>query len=94
MALRLKYYLIQQICESLNTDYIHICDDSHRHAGHQGVDRHLDTHFSLTVVSNHFKGKSQVQRHRLINDLTHSFYGQGLHALQLTTKTPGEWYGQ
>lgn len=45
----------------------------------------------MTVVSEAFKGKSLMQRHRLIYGLLDDeLKNQGLHALTLKTKTQAE----
>lgn len=55
----------------------------------------LMTDFSVTVVSDAFKGVSSIQRHRKVNNLLQAEFalphGEGLHALSLKTKTPEEW---
>lgn len=45
----------------------------------------------LTVVSERFRGKSSVQRHRLVYALLKDeLESATIHALQLKTKTPEE----
>ncbi len=44
------------------------------------------------MVSESFKGKPQIARHRLVNGmLKEEFDEKGLHALSLRLKTPEEW---
>ena len=52
----------------------------------------IETHMALFVVSDVFKGKTTVQRHRLVYDcLSEEFSGEApLHALSMTLKTPEE----
>ncbi|KAI0699259.1 bola-like protein-domain-containing protein [Cytidiella melzeri] len=49
-----------------------------------------ETHFSVNIVSDAFKGKSTIQRHRMIHAALSDEFAQGLHALSLKTKTPEE----
>ncbi|KAI0766469.1 bola-like protein-domain-containing protein [Irpex lacteus] len=49
-----------------------------------------ETHFSVDVVSDAFKGKSTIQRHRMIHAALADEFAQGLHALSLKTKTAEE----
>lgn len=53
----------------------------------------IETHMALFVVSEAFKGKTTVQRHRLVYDcLQEEFAGETpLHALSMTLKTPEEY---
>ena len=43
-------------------------------------------HFSITVVSSLFQGKSRVQQHKMVFDALGGGMGTQLHALQVTTK--------
>ena len=43
-------------------------------------------HFSITVVSAEFKGKSRVQQHKMVFDALGGGMGTTLHALQVSTK--------
>lgn len=47
---------------------------------------------SLVITSSAFKGKPQLARHRMVNALMKDELAQegGIHALQLTTRTPEE----
>ncbi|EKM80719.1 hypothetical protein AGABI1DRAFT_37519 [Agaricus bisporus var. burnettii JB137-S8] len=49
-----------------------------------------ETHFSIRVVSDAFKGKSPIQRHRMINTALSEEFMNGLHALTLEAKTGEE----
>ncbi|KAJ3480337.1 hypothetical protein NLI96_g8425 [Meripilus lineatus] len=49
-----------------------------------------ETHFSVTIVSEAFKGKTTMQRHRLIFSALSEEFAEGLHSLSLKTKTPEE----
>lgn len=48
--------------------------------------------FAVALVSESFKGKTPIQRHRMVNTLLKDeFDTMGLHALSLRLKTPAEW---
>ncbi|KAL3503665.1 hypothetical protein ACH5RR_038114 [Cinchona calisaya] len=49
-----------------------------------------ETHFNVNVVSEEFKGKSLVKRHRLIYGLLQDELQSGLHALSIVANTPSE----
>ncbi|MGE0422596.1 MAG: BolA family protein [Reyranellaceae bacterium] len=46
-------------------------------------------HYSATVVSGAFAGKSRVQQHQLVYAALGGRMGGELHALKLTTMAPG-----
>ncbi len=74
-----------------------IVDESDRHAGHAGVRSgpgHAQavggTHYRVKIVSPRFAGLNRVARHRLVYDLLPAEFADGLHALALDAKAPGE----
>lgn len=71
-----------------------VIDDSAKHAGHQfhpgGVEPGGETHFTVKVVSDAFAGKTRLARHRIVNDLLAQELADGVHALAIVAKAPGE----
>ncbi|EUC42859.1 hypothetical protein COCMIDRAFT_39152 [Bipolaris oryzae ATCC 44560] len=83
-----------KITEALKPTSLEIFNDSHKHAHHkamQGVTSR-ETHFRVHITSPAFQGKMQVARHRMVNALMKDEMAKegGIHALQLTTRTPEE----
>ena len=70
---------------------VDLADDSADHAGHPEAMRHGGGHFSLTVVSESFKGQSRVRRHQAVYSLLADLIPGRIHALQLRTLTPDEF---
>ena len=46
-------------------------------------------HYSATVISKAFAGKSRIQQHQMVYAALGSRMGGELHALKLTTMAPG-----
>jgi BolA protein len=74
-----------------------VVDDSHRHAGHAPAVEHTaktgkvgETHFKVKVVSESFRGKSLVTRHRMVNELLQDEFADGVHALSIDAKVPSD----
>jgi len=67
---------------------IQVNDDSHLHAGHAGARE--GRHFSVTLTSASFTGLGRVARHRLVYDSLGPLAEQGVHALAIVAKAPGE----
>jgi BolA protein len=65
-------------------------DESHQHAGHAGHRPGGETHYRVHIVAEAFKGKSRIERHRMINDALSAELGGGVHALAINAKAPGE----
>ena len=67
---------------------LNVQDDSHLHAGHAGARE--GRHFSVQITSARFTGLARVARHRLVYDSLGPLAAQGVHALAITAKAPGE----
>jgi BolA protein len=78
--------LIQQRLQALEPSDLIITDDSALHAGHAG--NRGGGHFSLSLTSSHFSGKSQIMRHRLIYQQLADLIPKQIHALSITAHAP------
>ena len=67
---------------------VEVRDDSHLHAGHAGARE--GRHFSLRVTSERFNGLSRVARHRVVYDALRNLIPQGIHALAIDARAPGD----
>ena len=67
---------------------IEVQDDSHLHAGHAGASE--GRHFTVRLTSDRFTGLARVARHRLVYDSLGPLAEQGVHALAIVAKAPGE----
>jgi BolA family transcriptional regulator, general stress-responsive regulator len=73
---------------ALAPDTLEVTDDSHLHAGHAGARE--GRHFSVAICSARFAGLSRLARHRLVYDALGPLQTQGVHALALVARAPGE----
>ena len=48
------------------------------------------THFRVHIVSEAFRGKSRVERHRMVNQTLSGELAGGVHALAIHASAPGE----
>jgi len=82
------------ITEKLNQAFapqrLDVRDESHQHAGHAGHREGGETHFRLYIVSEAFRGKSRLERHRMVNELLAGELAGGIHALAIHASAPGE----
>ena len=83
-----------QIAEKLNAalapQSLDVEDESHHHEGHAGHRPGGQTHFRVHIVSEAFRGKSRVERHRMINQMLAVELAGGVHALAIHASAPGE----
>lgn len=85
--------LIERLTVSLAPTTIEVVDESHRHAGHAGARPGGETHYQVEIVSQRFAGMSRIARHRLVHEIVHDEFENGLHALSLKLLTPEEVTG-
>jgi BolA protein len=69
---------------------LEVVNDSAKHRGHMGDDGSGESHFSVTVESAAFAGKSRVERQRLVNAALGGMMEGRVHALALKCLAPGE----
>ncbi len=83
-----------KLTAALNPLALEVIDESAQHAGHMmhpgGVPERGETHFRIKVVSEAFAGKSRIERHRAINALVAAELKDGVHALAIEARAPGE----
>lgn len=83
-----------QITDKLVPTRLEIYNDSHLHKHHRAMadSTSAETHFRIVVTSGAFRDKTQIKRHRLVNELLKEDLARegGIHALQLRTMTPEE----
>ena len=70
-----------------------VVDESHQHAGHAGSRPGGETHYRVHIVSDAFRGKTRVERHRMVNQALAGELAGGVHALAIHASAPGEGGG-
>jgi BolA protein len=85
--------LKQRLAAALSPVSIEVVDESDRHAGHAGARPGGETHYHVEIVSPRFAGMSRIARHRLVHEIVHDEFENGLHALSLKLLTPEEAAG-
>lgn len=79
----------ERLTAALAPSSIDIEDDSARHAGHPGA-RSGGGHFNVTVVSDAFRDKSLIERHRMVYAAMGEAMQTEIHALSIKALTPDE----
>ena len=72
---------------ALSPSHLEVVDESHQHIGHAGHKPGGETHFRVYIVSELFKGKSRIDRHRMINEILKDELAGPIHALALHTSS-------
>jgi BolA protein len=80
----------QKLTEAFSPQSLKVVDESHQHEGHAGHRPGGQTHFRVYIVSEAFKGKTRIERHRMINGKLSDELAGGVHALAIHAAAPGE----
>jgi BolA family transcriptional regulator, general stress-responsive regulator len=75
---------------ALDPAVLEIQDDSAEHAGHAGAAAG-GGHFSVTIVSEQFRGLTRLARHRAILDRVGDLIPNPVHALAINAYAPDEF---
>lgn len=67
---------------------LQIDDDSAAHAGHAGARE--GGHFRVRVVATAFRGRSRIERHRLVYAAVADLMAGDIHALNIEARAPEE----
>src|SRR5947209_7011822 len=82
--------ITNKLREAFTPESLEVTDESHLHEGHAGHRPGGETHFRLYIVSPAFKGKSRIERHRMINAALAGELAGSVHALAIRAEAPGE----
>jgi BolA protein len=77
--------------EVLSPSRIELIDDSEAHRGHGGYNPAGESHFSLTIESPAFAGKSRVERQRLVYGAIGDLMKERVHAVTIRASAPGDY---
>ena len=82
--------MLARLRSSLTPTQIELIDDSEQHRGHGGYNPAGESHFSLTIESPAFTGKSRVERQRMVYAALGDLMDGRVHALSIRATAPGE----
>jgi BolA protein len=82
--------ITEKLSKAFAPQSLNVVDESHQHVGHSGHRPGGETHFRVYIVSEAFRGKSRLERHRLVNDTLSGELAGGVHALAIHASAPGE----
>jgi len=77
----------ERLQQSLNPSVLEVLDEGYKHAGHANEGK---GHFHVRIVSEAFAGQLSIKRHRLVYAALQGLMDNGIHALSIDAKAPGE----
>jgi BolA protein len=88
--MRMEDLITNKLTEAFFPESLQVVDESHRHEGHAGHRPGGETHFRVHIVSEAFRGKSRIERHRMINATLSAELAGSVHALAIHASAPGD----
>jgi len=85
--------IAKKLADTFAPTSLKVVDESHRHVGHPGHRPGEQTHFRIYMVAEAFRGKSRLDRHRMINATLAGELQAGVHALAIHAAAPDEGLG-
>ena len=82
--------ITEKLTKAFAPESLSVVDESHLHAGHAGHRPGGQTHYRVYIVSEAFRGKSRIDRHRMINATLSGELAGSVHALAIHAAAPGE----
>ena len=67
-----------------------VSDISELHKGHNGYIEGEETHFKIIIVSNDFKNKNRLERHKMVNYFLKNEFEGSLHSVTYKLMTISE----
>ena len=58
-----------------------VSDVSESHKGHSGYIKGEETHFEIIIISNDFKNKNLLERHKMVNNCLKNEFEGSLHSI-------------
>jgi BolA protein len=82
---------IRERLATLHPSMLNLRDESGQHAGHAGARPSGGSHWQLTIVSEAFRGKSPVARHRMVYEALGDLMKTDVHALRIEAFSPEQF---
>ena len=77
----------ERLQQALEPSTLEVLDEGYKHAGHANEGK---GHFHVRIVSTAFAGQMSIKRHRLVYAALQGLMDNGIHALSIDAKAPGE----
>ena len=74
--------------QAFNPEHLEVINESHMHNVPDGS----ESHFKVVLVTEDFKDKMLIARHRMVNKVLEHEVNSVIHALALHTMTMEEWF--
>jgi BolA protein len=88
--MRVADVMTKKLSAASAPESLRVVDESYQHEGHAGHRPGGQTHYRVYIVAEAFRGKTRIDRHRMINQALAQELAGGVHALAIHAAAPGE----
>ncbi|MGK2285618.1 BolA family protein [Pedomonas sp. V897] len=78
----------RRLSETFHPTRLVVRDDSEQHRGHAGHREGVETHFTVEICAEAFRGRSRVEQQRLVYGALADLMNNPIHALSLKISAP------
>lgn len=86
--MNIQQTITKKLQEEFHPEHLEVINESSMHNVPEGS----ESHFKVVIVTDEFKEKMLLARHRLVNKVLEDELNGGVHALALHTMTMEEWF--
>ncbi len=87
MGMPVAEQIRERLQQALDPVALEVLDEGYKHAGHANEGK---GHFHVRIVSAAFAGQLSIKRHRLVYAALQGLMDNGIHALSIDARAPGE----
>jgi BolA family transcriptional regulator, general stress-responsive regulator len=83
MFMTYRQRMTEKLTAAFAPSLLEVIDDSEQHHGHAGAGALDETHFTIRIIAEAFRGTSRLARHRMINEVVADELAERVHALSI-----------
>jgi stress-induced morphogen len=91
--MQVEHRIKEKLQAAFTPERLLVENDSHKHRHHAPMQDGAytgETHFTVTIVSDAFAGRSRIDRHRMVHAVLAEELAGPVHALAVKAATPAE----
>lgn len=85
---KMQQEMEQRLKEAFAPETLDVVNDSASHRGHAGDDGSGQSHFTIRITAEAFRGKSRLERQRMVNRALGDIPGERVHAVAIKASVP------
>ncbi|MGI8725387.1 MAG: BolA family protein [Methyloceanibacter sp.] len=88
--MQIEHSIREKLQRAFTPQVLQVVNESHLHASHASSPGTGESHFRVFVIADAFRGKTRLDRHRMVNAVLAEELAGRAHALAIKALTPEE----